>query len=126
MSTTTTDHDVEAIPIEKLRDGVIGYRWRCSCGRERDGIHPTPEKAVLAGRAHFDPDAVPRKRPKRRWSEREDQFREAMKPLVGLDLTEEQVHKIVWNSYLMIRSDDYRVRIVLDEMFVAGAQEATS
>ena len=49
------DHSVEAIPIEKLRDGIIGYRWRCSCGRERDGIHRTPEKAIEAGHDHINP-----------------------------------------------------------------------
>jgi hypothetical protein len=49
------EHMIESIPIIKMDGGLIGYRWKCSCGRERDGCHRTPEKAIEAGQNHIGP-----------------------------------------------------------------------
>lgn len=46
-------HVVTAEPVEKFRDGIIGYRFRCSCGKEGHGHHSTEAKAISAGQAHF-------------------------------------------------------------------------
>jgi hypothetical protein len=46
------DHDVEAVPVDKMDGGLIGYRFTCSCGRIGNGWHATPEKAIAAGAAH--------------------------------------------------------------------------
>jgi len=51
-------HEVTAVPVEKLRDGIIAYRFECSCGREGNGWHRTPEKAIAAGHDHVHKEPV--------------------------------------------------------------------
>lgn len=47
-------HNVEPVPVEKMDAGTepIGYRFKCSCGREGNGTHRTPELARTAGFGH--------------------------------------------------------------------------
>lgn len=53
MGTLSETHIITAKPVLKLdADGPVGYRYSCSCGREGQGWHKTPEKAELAGKAH--------------------------------------------------------------------------
>jgi len=47
-------HAVIAVPVRKLDvDGIVAWRFSCSCGREGEGWHPTPEKAEAAGHCHI-------------------------------------------------------------------------
>lgn len=48
-----TAHEVEAFAVIKLDGGLIGYRFRCSCGRDGGGRHSTPAEAIEAGQAHI-------------------------------------------------------------------------
>lgn len=53
MATEDLGHHVVAVPVRKMQ-GIVAWRFACSCGREGNGWHSTPEKAKAAGRDHFN------------------------------------------------------------------------
>jgi len=47
-----TEHTVTARQVVKMSGPLNAWTFVCSCGRESNGWHDTPMKAVEAGRGH--------------------------------------------------------------------------